>query len=276
MPSLERRDYNLYINIPCFIRLLPLLGSVLLMGSVTYLFTLSFWWLDALLVSGAVMCLRLAFPAQSTKARLTVRHDGISFVPRRMDQRFNGEQVVQIAIGPTSTELLLCRSMYEGYPDGYRPLVRDTDDSKQEIAVQFWKILNADECRKITAGMAAATGLPVRLALRKRSATGTVEESPWLPPQRKENIQRSLMLLASAGLPFVGGIVAGYLRPRPAVTISIGLLLWLLWVLVVVAYTRWHRASTRTSVLLSLASVFSFGAAYGVTFAAVAFVLRTN
>jgi hypothetical protein len=48
------------------------------------------WWLVALLVGFTAIMLRLAFPPRRTQARLEIRHDSISFVPRRIDQRMGG------------------------------------------------------------------------------------------------------------------------------------------------------------------------------------------
>lgn len=282
MVSSTQREYVLYLNIPVVIQLVPIATAVFYLVLPLYLLWMDgfaqsrgFWLLEAAFFPGVVFMLWLAFPRQHTKAHLNVKHDSIAFTPRRSDRRFLGEQTVQIPVTPNSKEILLCGSVYEGMPDGYRLIVRDNDRLERELRVKFWTSLDAQDCRIITEGIIAATGLPVRLVIRRRSAN-KVEETDWLPPERGQPTAKGFAFAAIAALPFAGGIITAYLRPQAAVSITVGFLLWLLQLGAGATWTRWSHSQTHRSWLESLTTVFAFGAAYGVAFVLVAFVLRAG
>ncbi len=233
------------------------------------------WWEVLFFVASIALMLWFAFPPRDAQARLEVRRDSVSFIPSRSDQSFLGKQIVAAAVTPQSRDILFCHSVFEGMPDGFKLIVRSTDEPEREVKVTFPFILDAQECRNIAEGTAAATGLPVRLVTRRLTG-GSVQESPWIPIAPKANIARGLATVAVGAIPFIGGITAGYLLPRPAVIMAVGLALWLVQLLAISACARWlHYTPAKHSILYSLTTLFPFGAAYGLAVVLVAFVIHS-
>ena len=234
------------------------------------------WWLVVIWVASIIIASRLAFPPRSVQARLHIRKDCIRFTPRRMDQRLSGESVVEAAVTAQSREILLSHNFFEGFTDGYRVIVREDDALEREVRVKFFTIPDAQDCRKMAEAMTAATGLPVRLVTRRRSMDGTVQETPWIPVAPRTNRSRGFALAAIAAVPYVGGIIVGYLLPRPAIIAAAGLALWCGQMLAVLACGRWYGTRTKFPTLYSLTTVFTFGAAYGIAVVVVGVVLRAR
>ena len=209
----------------------------------------------------------MAFPSQGAQARLQIGHDNVSFIPSRNDRHFFGEQVIETAVTPQSTEILVCHSYYEGLPNGYSLIVRAADEIEREVKVKFLT-LDAEDCRKIAEGTTAASGLPVRLVVRRRFIDGSVQETPWVPIAPKENTARGLAVITIGAVPCVGGIAIGLLLPRPAGVVAGGLALWFGQTLAISAYARKYPT------LYSLATVFTFAAAYGLAFVVAGYILR--
>lgn len=234
------------------------------------------WWLAIIGAVSAAWMLRLAFPPRRTQARLEIRHDRVSFVPRRIDQYLSGEQVTEAAITPQSSELLLCHGFLEDMHVGYGVIVRDLREREQEVRLTFFKQPDAQDCHAIAEDLTAATGLPVRLVIR-RSTNGTVDETPWIPIAPKERRARGFALLTYAALPYAGGLTAGFLRLRLAIIVVVGLVLWIAQMLTVIAYARWQRMPNEPQLLFrSVVSLFTFGSAYGLAAIFGAFIFRAH
>jgi hypothetical protein len=87
------------------------------------------WLLYAILLIPASFLLRLAFPPRSAMARLQISHEGISFVPGPRVRRYFAQPVIEAAITPQSTEILLCQY---GLPNGYRVIIRSADKTERK------------------------------------------------------------------------------------------------------------------------------------------------
>ena len=234
------------------------------------------WWLVIILLGSVLLMLRLAFPSRAAQARLEIRHDALSFVPRRLDRYLSGEEAVEVAVTPQATEILFCQSFFEDMPDGYRMVVRGAHEPEREVGVKFFKTPDSQDCQAIVGGMTAATGLPVRLVIRRRLTDGTVHEMPWTPITRKARTARGFAVTAMAVVPYIGGITIGYLQLRPALIVTAGLALWCGQVLAALAWARGFRSQTRHSTLYLFSTIFTFGAAYGLAVVIGAFVLRAR
>jgi hypothetical protein len=184
------------------------------------------WLLYAMLLIPPLFFLRLAFPPRSAMAKLQISHDGVSFVPGSLVKRYFAQPVIEAAITPQSTEILLCQ---HGLPNGYHVIVRSADKTEQEIdAGASLTLHSVEEGQKISDGIAAVTGLPVRLVIRRRLADKTFDEKPWEPNVSRADLRMGLVL-ATGALPLVGGITAGFALTRPAFIVGVGLALWLVW-----------------------------------------------
>jgi hypothetical protein len=293
-----------YITPPVVLRVLGLVyaGLVLLGTAYVGLPTLSRrlnhpapWLLDIMLAGWVLfwvlLPLRLVFPSLASQARLEIRHDGLRFVPRRVIRYF-GEVVDKVAVNPESTEILLCQSFYLDIPDGYRMVVRGAHEPDREIDVKFFKTPDAQDCPTIIEGVTKATGLPVRLVIRRRLADGTVQEMPWIPITRKARTARDFAVTTVAAVPYVGGIIVGYLRPPLTTIVMAGLALWLGQLLAMFVCARWLRITVSASTaspnnwqkydntkqpkVYAFSTVLTFGAVYGLAVAVVADVLRAH
>jgi len=246
------------------------LGSARLLSGFRYHPEL--WGLVVFLIGCIAFLLRLAFPPRHTQARLEIRPGSISFVPRRIDQRWSGAAVTEAAVTPQSAEILLCHKLLERIPEGFSLVICGNHEPEREVRVKFGRSLDQQYCQKLTEGITSATGLPVRLVTRRRSMDGSVQETEWIP-----TTGTAFVLSASIGLaalPFIGGIVVGWLRLRPEIILAIGAALWLAKILVLITLARRYPSRTKPSILtLSLSSVFPFGAAYGLAVVITPYVL---
>ncbi len=207
--------------------------------------------------------LAMAFLPRLTEGRLEIRHDGVLFIPRGLDRFLSGEEVTQAAVSPQSTEILLCHSFLESMHVGYGVIVRGPHEREQEVRLKFLRQPDAHDCHGIANDLIKATGLPVRLVIR-RSTSGIVHESPWTPIAPQERRVLAVALLTSAALPYIGGITVGILRLRVPVIAAVGVVLWI--GQIVGAYFFARRRSTSKeipSALLILSTIFTFGMAYG-------------
>jgi hypothetical protein len=226
------------------------------------------WLIIFIFASMIALSLRLGFPPRRSWPRLSVQKDCISYLPGRA-QRFNGDSAQEVSITPRSTEILFCRNGF----DGYLVMIRAANKTEHEIKARFLTHLDANQCRDITDGITAATGLPVRLMVRRQSMTGGIEEMPWIPTARKTNFELVVALTLGA-VPFVGGIFAGYFVTRPTIIVILGFALWLSQILASSAYGK-HKWTRRT-ILYSLTTLFTFGAAYSFAVVIVAFLFRPH
>jgi hypothetical protein len=230
------------------------------------------WFLAIGLVAAIALALRLAFPPRGAQPRLQIRHDSVRFIPGRVERHLFAEPAIEAAITPQSREILLCHSFLEELPDGYRVIIRAADETEREVRARFLTLLDAQEYRKIVEGITGATALPVRLVIRRRLADGTVQETPLIPLAPKANIARGFAAVTIGAVPYIGGITIGYLLPRPAVIVAVGLALWLGQMLAVSAFAHRHRTRNKYPTLYSLTTLFTFGATYGFAVVVVAFM----
>ena len=287
MPPSARRGepFVFYLTPPAVLRLIPLAVAAFLLldpgykawalGSTRLSAGFSnhpaLWWLVVLLVGSTVFLVRLAFPPLRALSKLVIQHESVSFVPRGVDRRM-GDQVLEAAVTSQSTEILLCRRFLESLADGYSLVVRGSHEPEREIRIKFLRTPDAGSCRRIAEGITSTTGLPVRLVTRRRSTDGTEQETEWIPPKGTASAA-----IAVAAVPFAGGIVVGLLRLHPEMIAAVGLALWLGQILVGIAYSPRSRTQTERSALAlsTVASIFPFGAAYGLAVVATVSILRT-
>jgi hypothetical protein len=266
--------FILYFTPPVILRLIPLAVLAFVVLQVSYAgYTIGssgissgfhnypeLWWLVPVLIGFIAITLRLVFPPRRTQARLEIRHDSVSFVPRRIDQRV-GDSVTAAAVTPQSAEILLCHKLLEEMHDSFSVVIRGNDEPEREVRVEFGRFLDQQYCQKLAEGITSATGLPVRLVTRRRSTDGTVQETEWIPTAGLP--ARAFVAFGLGAVPFVGGIVVGWLRLRPEIILAIGAALWLAKMLVLITFARRYPSPNKPSMLTSLSSIFPFGAAYG-------------
>jgi hypothetical protein len=231
------------------------------------------WFLYAMFLIQVSLFLRLAFPPRSAMARLQITRDGISFVPGSRVRRYFQQPVIEAAITPRSTEILLCQ---HGLPNGYRIIIRSANKTEREIdAGASLALHSAEEGQKISDGITAVTGLPVRLVIRRRLAGKTFDEKPWEPNVRRAEL-RTDVVLGIGALPLAGGIAAGFALTRPAVIVGVGLALWLVWRLALFAIKhdkpRWSFATA----MYAMVNLFMFEVAYGVAVIITVSVFRAH
>ena len=285
-PGPPGEPFIFYLTPPVVLRLIPLTVLAFVMLQVFYGgYTVGsarissgfrnnpeLWWLVALLVGFTAIMLRLAFPPRRTQARLEIRHDSISFVPRRIDQRMGGASVTEAAVTAQSAEILFCHKLLEGIPEGFSFVIRGNHEHEREVPVKFGRFLDQQYCQKLTQGITSATGLPVRLVTRRWSMDGTAQETEWIPTIGKPST--AFVAIGLGTVPFIGGIVVGSFRLRSEIIVAIGAALWLGKMLVMIAYARRYPTQTKPSMLtLSLSSIFPFGAAYGLAVVITPYVL---
>jgi hypothetical protein len=284
----ERADSIAFVISPPFLRrIIALAGALpfLLLACwfptkvgfdrIAHAFTDSWvgWLLYAILLIPASFLLRLAFPPRSAMARLQISHEGISFVPGPRVRRYFAQPVIEAAITPQSTEILLCQ---HGLPNGYRVIIRSADKTEREIdAGASLTLHSAEEGRKISDGIAAVTGLPVRLVIRRRLADMSFSEKPWEPNVNRANLHMGVVL-ATGALPLAGGIAAGFELTRPAFIVGVGLVLWLVWRLALFAIKRDKPRWSFATATYSMVNLFMFAVAYGIAVIITAFVFRAH
>jgi len=161
-------------------------------------------------------------------------------------------------------------------PDGYRVIIRALEEPECEIRVLFFARPDEQDCKQLADGITATTGLPVRLVIRRRLANGAVEETPWIPDSGKATTARTVAFMCIAALPYVGGLIMGYLLPGPATIGIVGLALWLGQMLSIFIYAKGSGAPTKYTKLSALTTIFTFGAAYGLAAVVGAFMLHAR
>jgi len=232
------------------------------------------WVLLLMLVLPIGIFVRLAFPSRNSLPRLEVARDRIRVVPGRIARLF-AEAPVEIAFTPQTREILLCHNVWQGLGDGLRLIVRGENGAEKEIRAVPIDYLSPLDAQTLAKGILAATGLPVRLLTRRRQADGTIQEAPWAPPSRSTRMIGGTAL-AMGAIPFVGGAIVGALWPLPAVIVEVGLVLWLIQISVVFLLARYVGSRAKFLTPFSLATVFTFAAAYGIAVVAVGFIFRNQ
>jgi hypothetical protein len=220
------------------------------------------WLLDLMLLLQVAFFLRLAFPPRSGMSKLQVRPDRISFIPSKWGRRYLAEPVVEAPIASKATEILLRQ---KGLSSGYAVIVRSTDKQEKEVYAGTGLTLHSqNEAQKITQGISAVTGLPVRLVIRRKRTDGSVEELPWSPNVHRSEWQ-SLANLAIGSLPIVGGAITGYLVAQPVFVLVIGLGLWFIQRMVVARFRSRKTNRSSSEIALYFANFLLFGVTYSVT-----------
>lgn len=216
------------------------------------------WLVISLLALPVAFFARPAFPPRGSLPRLEVSRSCIRVVPGRIARLF-AEAAVEIALSLHSREILLCHSLWQGYGDGLRLVVRDADGAERQIRATAMDYLGARDAQMLADGVSAAVGLPVRLLTRSRQADGSIQEASWRPPSRRARMVTGAAQ-ARGFVPLVGGAVVGGLWPAPAAIPAVGLGLWMsrMGLLFLLARCAGSRAQFPT--LYSLTSVFTFGA----------------
>lgn len=227
----------------------------------------------SMMVGGLLFALLLLFPPQSTLARFEFTRNRVSFIPDLI-ARSIGEQSEQTAISPQSAEILVCHRLAPHTVSGYRIIVCAADGAERELgghSPHTQVRLNTSEIDNIAEAITPATGLPVRVVIRRKSSTGAIEETPWRPPSTKGKSLRTAAL-ATVALPYVGGILMGWLSLNPAIVIAAGLALWLCMVLAIYLSSRTGPGPKRFPLLQSLTTLVTFSAAYAACFVVTAYL----
>ena len=210
------------------------------------------------------LLLWMVFPPRKDSPRVEIRHDRMGFYPSRLGRRFVGEEDIELTIPPESREILISRNSVGGLFDGYRVIVCEQNESQREVKSEFFRRIGERQWQQIAEGIGRATGLPVRMIVRRRPTGGPVEEVPWIVSGRKATLL-TLGALITAASPYVAGIAVGILSPRIAITVAVGVTLWLCQMIALYASARKDPTGVKPSILFPLTSIFTFGAAYSFT-----------
>ncbi len=219
----------------------------------------SVWALVLGLAAGIAFFMRLAFPSLASSAKLEIEPGHIRFTPIRM-LRMIGEESMEELIPPDTTEILLCRNIRPGLSQESRIIVHGPA-GETGIKVDYLVILSPQNLKRLADGLTAATGLPVRMIVRRFPVDGTTEETPWILAQGAARWVSALGFVLVI-LPYAGGIVVGSIRPAPAFIAAVGLAIWLLSLLVTRLIARHDSAHPTFPTASFLMTVFTFGAAY--------------
>jgi hypothetical protein len=223
----------------------------------------------AMMVGGILFALWLLFQPQSALARFEFTRDRVRFIPNLI-ARSIGEQSEETVISPQSAEILICHRLV----NGYRIIVRAADGAESELASHSPHTLvnlNKSNIDSMADAITPATGLPVRVVIRRKSPTGAVEETPWTPFATKRKPLKTAAL-ATVALPYVGGILMGSLSLNPAIVIAVGLVLWLCMVLAIYFTSRTGPSPKRFPLLQALTTLVTFSATYAACFVVTAYL----
>jgi hypothetical protein len=223
----------------------------------------------AMMIGGILFALWLLFQPQSALARFEFTRDRVRFIPNLI-ARSIGEQSEETVISPQSAEILICHRLV----NGYRIIVRAADGAESELASHSPHTLvnlNTSDIDSMAEAITPATGLPVRVVIRRKSPTGAVEETPWTPPSTKGKSLKTVAL-ATVALPYVGGILMGSLSLNPTIVIEVGLVLWLCMVLSIYLASRTDSGPKRFPLLQTLTTLVTFSAVYAVCFVVTAYL----
>jgi hypothetical protein len=227
----------------------------------------------AMMIGGILFALWLLFQPQSALARFEFTRDRVRFIPNLI-ARSIGEQSEETVISPQSAEILICHRFVPQKVNGYRIIVREADGSERELASHSPHTqvdLKESEIDSMAEAITRATGLPVRVVIRRKSPTGAAEETPWTPPSTKGKSLRAAAL-ATLALPYFGGILMGWLSLNPAIVIAVGLALWLCMVFAIYLASRTDSGPKNFPLLKALTTLVTFSATYAVCFVVTAYL----
>jgi hypothetical protein len=229
--------------------------------------------LIATMVGVILLALWILFPPQSTLARFEFTSDRARFIPNLI-ARSIGEKSEETTISPQSAEILICHRFVPQKVNGYRIIVREADGTERELASYSPHTqvdLNASEIDSMAEAITPATGLPVRVVIRRKSPTGAIDETPWTPSFTKGKSLRTAAL-GTVALPYVGGILMGWFSLNPTIVITVGLILWLCMIFAIYLASRTDPDPKRFPLLKALTTLVTFSAAYAVCFVVTAYL----
>jgi hypothetical protein len=224
------------------------------------------------MVGSLAFALWILLPPQSTLARFEFTREHIRFIPNLV-ARFIGEASEEADISTASSEILLCYRVWHGQQPGYRIIVRSADGAERELASHSPHTqvdLNPSEVDGLADAVSPATGLPVRVVIRRKLPNGAVEEVSGRPSASKTGTLMGIGATVAA-LPYAAGIFMGWLSPSPAIVIAVGLALWLCILLTLYVAARTGPAHKKFPSLRTLTTLVTFSAAYRVCFVVTAY-----
>ena len=192
-------------------------------------------------------------------AKFEFAPDHIRFIPNTHRRNDRGESYYILSIG----WILLCYKYWQELRAGWRVVVRAANGDEQELGRKTGLHLRESDVRMLVGAITATVGLPVRVVTRRTTLHGSVDETPWTPPDARLKVLMPIAFSA-AGLPFVGGILMGWLSPRPEIAIVVGLALWLCVMLILFAVARLEHK--RFPAMRALTTLVTFSATYLVCF----------
>jgi hypothetical protein len=234
----------------------------------------AFWFAMASMAVALAFALWILFPPRSSLARFEFTHDRVRYIPNSA-ARIIGEPSEEAAISPQTAEVLVCHRYLQERPNGWRVVLRAANGAEGELGRNGLLDLRAADVNTLAEAITSATGLPVRVVIRRTPLHGAVEETPWTPLITKSNALMGFGL-AFAGLPFVGGITLGWLSPRPAIVVAVGMALWLCRMLALYILARTDPSRKKFPTLYSLTSLFTFSAVYGACFVVTAYLAHPH
>jgi hypothetical protein len=224
----------------------------------------AFWFTTAMMAVALAFALWILFPPRSSLARFEFMHDRVRFIPNSA-ARFSGATSEETPISPQSVEVLICHRYLQEQANGWRVVVRAANGAEGELGRSGLLYLSASNVNTLAEAITSATGIPVRVIIRRTPLHGALEETPWMPPNTKTNTLMGFGL-ASVCLPFVGGITMGWLSPRPAIVVVVGLALWLCMMLALFVLARADPSRKKFPTLYSLTTLVTFSATYAVCY----------
>ena len=228
--------------------------------------------LGALVGSLMAFFMVLAFPPRSWRAGLEFGHDHVRLIPRPV-LRWIDEPCAELVFGPRVEQIFLCRGSRDNSPLGFRVILRAAGIPDREITLESGDNLSFRQCKMLSNGIAAATGLQVRLIERTIREDGTVRERTWHPARWSVSLA-DLAHMTAVALPFVGGAVIGYLRLKYVDVLMAVLGLWSLQTLCVLLFNRLSYQARKFAASDWISSFFNFALEYATTFAFVSYLFH--
>jgi hypothetical protein len=241
----------------------------------------TYWWLVLLMalffLAPTFLFLYLAFPPQGLLQKLQFRKEGIRFIPDGLTRRLLGEPDIEIGIGPKSQEILVCHGNATGLPDGYgyQIIVRAADGSEHAVKAGYLTLRNRPQVQRLSEGITAVTGLPVRIVNRRRLPDRTIMETPWALTPFTAKL-RILASLASGIMPFLGGATVGCLQLQPAFIPLIGLALWMVQSLGLFLLSASNAKRPSFALPRLLTTLFTFAASFSLAVVMAAYLFRRH
>lgn len=284
-PSTERFVY--YVPIPPVVVGIELAFALFLVSTFLYIpyswglqHTLQsmhddpMFWLVLIAIFGPMIAFLgfLAFPPKSWLTRLEVLEDRLRLVPRLLS-RWIGEATTEMPTDEGNEEILIWRGSSHSIPYGFRVSVPPGGGQRQELKIESGMRLSKQQAAILVDGITGVTGLPVRLVQQTSGVGGSTHEVPWAPEGRFA-FSRALAMLAFGLLPWIGGIVTGFLGTGAAVAAVVGACLWLSQTASLLIYARLLDQKSRFPKIRWLTTVFTFTASYMVAYALTVFLVH--